>query len=229
MGQFDHLYAFARRVGEAEKQLRTPARFFAERSDEYLELAINVARATLAGIRPTDVDPESWQRRTEEILTAIGWSIVSPTTFRLHIKDPAAETAILPPKDQRNGFQAVTFDDVMRWIEDGVAGLPGGKRITPEDEASLADQAGRRKRANIIMRAYYSLTPNAAYERLRGQLQNFLRGTHATSPDEVMAAIATAWENAFRLRAREDLLNWMHAELSAAFRQSSAAPSASNT
>lgn len=85
MGQFDHLHAFARRIGDAERVLRSAEGFFAGHFDEYLKLAIEVARSTLANLRPAGVEPEAWDQRIQKVSGMIGCRLVSPTTFRFRI------------------------------------------------------------------------------------------------------------------------------------------------
>lgn len=214
----NQLRAFAAAVGRVEEKLRSPEEFFSQRAEDYHALAMRTARATLDSLRPSDVDHESWERRCEEIVHAIGWALVSPSIFRLQIKT-----------EPGNKTQIISLDDVMRWIEAGHAGEPGGKRITPEDEADLNDPTTRRNRANIIKKAYYSDQPGSTHPRLRDAIQDFLSGTLNEDPDTLTAAIATAWESVFSQRVSEDLLEWAHHGMQSALSSAAAAHGESST
>lgn len=162
MGQFDHLHAFARRIGDAERVLSSGEGFFPGRSDEYLKLAIEVARSTLAGLRPAGVEPESWDSRIQALSRAIGCSLVSTARFRLHLGGALSGPAIRPDQELESGSLPANVDR----------------------SESGADLSGL---------------------------------TRAVPADEIIGAIADAWQEAFQKRVGEDLMERALGELSRAF------------
>lgn len=202
---------FIQRTQRFEARLRKPSEFFAERSSLYLALARNIARSTMISLRPQDADPERWERRIEEVVTAVTIALMS-SGDGLRISIAERKPGDLPAKGDRSGIQMITFEDVMQWIRDGLEGKPGGKIIKPEDETAFQNEANMRVRASIIMKAYYGQEPRPQWEALRRHIQSWMRGETSSEPDEFMKAIRTAWHASFVPIVRDDLANWLRRE-----------------
>lgn len=199
---------FIERTAKFEKRLRRPNDFFASKSADYLLTARMIARDTMVNLRPPDSDPEQWKKRVDEVVDSVTASLLRTQDGLVFSISPRNPDGSLPAKDQRSAVQAITYDDVMQWIQDGLDGKPGGKNIKIEDEASLQTEKGKKARATIIMKAYYGLEPNDAWSRLRGHIQRWVRREDALKPDEFMLAIAKAWKANFIPVVERDLSVW---------------------
>ncbi len=204
-----NLEDFIAETAAHEDRLRHPADFFADRSSHYLAVARNIARSVMIAMRPPDTEPDRWERRVDEIATAITTRMLSAGNgLRLILTDRPAG-GVNPEVGARSGVEAVTFEDVMQWIRDGLDGKPGGKIIKPEDEAAFQSEGAKRARASVIMKAYYGLEPNSSWDNLRQHIQRWMRGEDIAEPDKFLDAIAAAWQENFGVILRDDLSRWM--------------------
>lgn len=219
---------FIARTANFEAQLRNPAEFFAAHAGDYLAFAKQVAASTMNALRPPEIDPDHWRRRTEEVLDAITIAMLTGGDgVRLTIHQ--APEGQLPEKGMRSAVQAISFQDVMDWITAGLEGKPGGKRLQAGDEAAFRDEKAKRVRASIIMKAYYGLEPKPSWQGLRYAIQRWLRGFDQQQPDAVLAAIATAWRAAFMAKVRRDLAAWLGQRIARFGRASESVPGQGGT
>jgi|GEM_PF-4974856 len=194
-----------------EERLSKPEEFYQMNAGHHLSVAKDIARQTMIALRPPDTDEERWRRRVEEVVDAVTIDLLSSRDgSRLSIVERPSGT--LPGKDDRTSIEAITFDDVMDWIQSGLDGEPGGKNITPEDEANLQSEAGKRTRASIIMKAYYGLDPKPEWQALREHIQRWMRGADGAAPDKLHKAIAEAWQRTMRVVLMDDLRVWLRAQ-----------------
>ena len=204
-----NLDQFIQRTQKFEERLRSPKEFFALKATDYLLTARRIARETMLTLRPPDSDPVQWSKRVDEVADSVTAALLRSQDGMVFSIRPKRDDGSLPGKDQRSPVQAITFDDVMQWIQDGLDGKPGGKNLTIEDEASLQTEKGRKARATIIMKAYYGLEPNDAWSRLRGHIQRWVRREDALKPDEFMLAIAAAWKANFVPIVEREMSAWV--------------------
>jgi len=204
-----NLDQFIQRTQKFEERLRSPREFFALKATDYLLTARRIARETMITLRPPDSDPVQWSKRVDEVADSVTAALLRSQDGMVFSIRPKRDDGSLPGKDQRSPVQAITFDDVMQWIQDGLDGKPGGKNLTIEDEASLQTEKGRKARATIIMKAYYGLEPNDAWSRLRGHIQRWVRREDALKPDEFMLAIAAAWKANFVPIVEREMSAWV--------------------
>ena len=66
-------------------------------------------------------------------------------------------------------------------------------------------EKGYRAVATIVMRAYYSLKPVAAYVRLRRAIQKYLHGSEDSTGDKLLDSVAAAWVEHFSVRFPRDM------------------------
>lgn len=206
---FDALF---RDIGRLDKNLAAPVEHFERKREPYQRTAILLARRVLMASMPADHHgkPERvarWKHRVEVTLDRIttelmlgGWGMVLSIS-----SPPDPEGELDSDKGSRPQNQRVEHKDVVEWIRAGVAGLPGGKKITPRDKEIL-DKQGENGLATIVMRAYYSRNSPANYTRLRRAIQRYLAGAvESSTGDALLDAVAAAWVEHFALRFPRDL------------------------
>lgn len=192
-----------------EERLSAPADFHASRQEPYHKIAITIARRILLASKPEATDQDRWEHKVERTLDRITTHLMlGGAGLILSISDPPDPQGDLSAKDQRPGNQLVTHADVVEWIRAGLAGLEGGKRLTPRDYKILAD-SGENSLATIVMRAYYAGRSPANYVRLRRVIQRYLHGAAESTSTPLLDAVATAWAEHFSVRYEEDLREYV--------------------
>lgn len=208
---FDQLF---RDIERLDKNLSAPVDHYERKRQPYQQTAILLARRVLMAAMPADHHgkPERvarWKKRVEVTVDRIttelmlgGWGMILSIS-----SPPDPEGELDSDKGSRPQNQKVEHKDVVEWIRAGVAGLPGGKKITARDKKVLADpKQGENGLATIVMRAYYSRSSLANYTRLRRVIQRYLAGAVEDSTgDALLDAVATAWAEHFSLRFPRDL------------------------
>jgi hypothetical protein len=192
-----------------EERMRRPADFFAERSAHYLVVARNIARSVMLAMRPPEMESARWEKRVDEIATAITTRLLTSGNGLLLSLDEPKAGGVNPVVGDRSGIEAITFEDVLQWIQDGLDGKPGGKIITEADEKAFQSEAAMNARASIIMKAYYGHEPNISWQSMRQHIQRWMRGEGVSEPDKYFDAIATAWQENFTAILGDDLARWV--------------------
>lgn len=193
-------------VVELESKLESPAEFYASHRAEYVRQAVQIAREVLSAMRPPETSQEDWQRKSQRVVSRITVDLLADGTgifFNFGEADDVADGSVLP-KDARPDRQMMTYDDIVKWVEAGIRGEPGGKRITKIDQEML-DTKGVKGVASIVTRAYYSFKPDPAYARLRAAIQRYMLGVRADESDPLLDAVSAAWEAHFEVVIRRDL------------------------
>jgi len=191
---FAELYAD---LDQLEERLSKPREFYFDRFLPYLAKARELAEKTAMDLRPQDRKKHEWDARCRHVADRVTANLVLGGGG-LMLSVPADPTfgELEEDKTARPFHQQVTHADVVRWIEAGQAGIPGGKRITPADEADIR-KSGINAKATVVMRAYYSRNPVAGYSRLRRAIQRYMHGSEGADKHVVLDAIATVWQEYF--------------------------------
>jgi hypothetical protein len=199
---FAELYAD---LDQLEERLSKPRDFYYDRFLPYLAKARELAEKTAIDLRPQDRKKPEWDSRCRRVADRVtAHLMLGGAGLTLSLPADPQFGELEDDKKYRPFHQQVTHADVVRWIEAGQAGIPGGKRITAED-AEFIGKKGINAKATIVMRAYYSRNPIAAYSRLRQAVQRYMHGSEGADKHVVLDAIAAVWAEYFATRFPLDL------------------------
>jgi hypothetical protein len=198
-------------VASFEKKLATPKAFHLQYREAYHNTARSIARRILMPEMPLNHDPDRWRAKVETVIDRITAELIlGEAGMILTIYPPKGGQGRVSPKQERPANEIVTHADVVEWIKAGETGVPGGKIITARDRKRMSDAGGGEKGYNavatIVMRAYYSLKPQANYVRLRRAIQKYLHGSEDDATgDKLLDSVAAAWVEHFSVRFPRDM------------------------
>jgi hypothetical protein len=197
------------RVRALEQDLARPASFYAANRERYHRQAVEIAAKLLVMLRPQDMDPELWKQKSTRIIDRVTADLsIFQNGIIFAVAEPSGSTdGSLSGKEERPENQAMSFDDIVDWVQAGLDGKPGGKRIKNIDRQVMAKQ-GIKGVASIVMKAYYSQKPEARYNRLRAAIQKYALGSRAEASTPLLDAIAAAWRTHFAIAITNDLRDW---------------------
>jgi hypothetical protein len=196
-------------VDEFEDKLSNPTEFRDKQYVTYYTAAVKIAEQVLIAARPSSHrDRADWDRKARTTAGRVAAEFVLGGGIMISLGRQENISGELKDKDVRPFEQKMSHADVVRWIEAGQQGRPGGKRITPEDEAFISKH-GINAKATVVMRAYYSSEPVAAYARLRRAIQRYFHGTEETDQSPLLDAVLAAWEAHFSVVYPRDLDSWV--------------------
>jgi hypothetical protein len=200
---FDELLTDVRAL---EENLREPAPMFARHRADYWRQARRVAAEVLRLLRPPEIKAPEWQAKVERIVDRVTTDLLAGANgIVFSIGDGTRFVdGSLAPNESRPASQVMSYEDIKEWIRAGIAGEPGGKRITAIDEDVMSEK-GIPGVAAIVMKAYYSKKPEARYTRLRAAIQRYFLGARKTEAEPLLDAIAVAWVEHFTPVIARDL------------------------
>lgn len=194
---FAELYAD---LDQLDRRLAHPRDFYHDQYLPYLAKARELAEKTAIALKPQDRVQHEWESRCRRVADRVTASLLlGGAGLVLSLGADPLFGELEDEKEARPYHQRMTHADVVRWIEAGQAGIPGGKRITAEDEAFIR-KSGVNAKATVVMRAYYSREPVAAYSRLRRAIQRYMHGSQGADNSSVLDAIAKVWQEYFATR-----------------------------
>jgi hypothetical protein len=195
---FDQLLSDVR---DFEAELAAPASFYARHRQPYYQQARRLAEEVLSQLRPPESKREDWKRKVDAVLDRI-------TTDLLAGGDGIVFNFAAPDESVINGerpsTQTMSFEDIKEWIRAGIAGEPGGKRITAIDDKVMREK-GVAGVASVVMKAYYSKKPDPRYARLRSAIQRYFLGARAAESSPLLDAVTVAWVEHFSVVIPQDL------------------------
>jgi hypothetical protein len=196
-------------VDEFEQKLAKPTEFRDMQFVTYYTAAVKIAEQVLINSRPPNhQDRAGWDRKARTTASRVAGQFTLGGGIMLSLSPQENISGELKDKDSRPFEQKMAHSDMVQWIEAGMAGLPGGKRITAEDEAFIR-KYGIKAKATVLMRAYYSREPVAAYARLRRAVQRYFHGTEETDNSPLLDAVLAAWEAHFSVIYPKDMELWV--------------------
>jgi hypothetical protein len=201
-------------MGALETKLSKPKAFHLEHRAAYHHTARVIARRILLPEMPLSHDPQRWRAKVETVIDRITAELMlTEAGMVITIYPPEGSLGKVSPKEQRPTTEIVTHADIVEWIRAGHNGVPGGKRITSRDYEVMAKagggDAGDRAVATIVMRAYYSFKPVAAYVRLRRAIQKYMHGSEESNGSKMLPAVASAWMEHFSVRFPRDMKKYV--------------------
>lgn len=192
-------------VRELDKALSSPESFYRDHVDSYHAEARRIAEKVLIDARPATADRVDWARKARLVADRVAAHLMLGGGMVLSLAaSKASDGSLEPDKNNRPFEQRMSHADIVEWIKAGQEGRPGGKRITPDDEAFIRKH-GINAKATIVMRAYYSREPMSSYRRLRRAIQDYFFGTEKTDTDPLLDAISVAWTEYFSVRFPQDM------------------------
>lgn len=198
----DHVRSF-------ERDLTSPVSFYAEHRAEYHRQAVVIARKLLLALRPDSTHQDEWHRKVEMIVDRVATDLIASgggLIFAFAAPRDRADGS-LSSSENRPAEQVMSFEDIERWVQAGLDGEPGGKRITAIDWKLLAEK-GTRGVASVVMKAYYSSRPDARYTRLRRAIQRYFHGARQQDAEPLLDAVSAAWKEHFAAVIPRDLRKW---------------------
>lgn len=192
---FDELLADVRTF---EAELAAPTSLYQRHRADYFQQARRVAAEVLRLIRPPEMKAEEWNLKVNRIVDRVTTEmLIGGNGIIFAIGEPGeAADGGLAPKESRPSSQMMSYEDIKEWIRAGVAGEPGGKRMTAADETAMRER-GLPGVAAVVMKAYYSSKPDARYTRLRAAIQRYFMGARKQESAPLLDAVAVAWVEHF--------------------------------
>lgn len=184
--------------------------FYAEHVEVWTATAQNLAMATMAAMRPEEVEPEIWTERTRELAAAVaaellGNEAMAGMAIRLAAGEEsvdAKEIDVTDPKTFRLGD--ISISDVEQWVEAGRNGTAPegvGKRLDERD--------ARKSNLQIAWRVMHAMRLDKNGDRLKAAIGRFMSWETGLNIDRVLAEILRTWGEAFAVIARDDLEAWI--------------------
>lgn len=192
-----------RRLRQFKESIETPAAFWAAHRERYLEVAKTIVAASLRGGRPPEADPEAWQQGIEDVLALMSSDLFGDGTGMRLLYTPALAGGgdDLGAKLAEENF--APYDDILRWVEAGQRGDPGGKRLSAEEQGMDAEEIA----ARITEVLQWSQQPE-----LLGHLAEFIAGeTGAAFSQEELEAAFTDARNQIEPILRHDFEDYARA------------------
>lgn len=203
-------------VASLEKKLATPTDFHTAKQESYHQTARAIARRILLPQMPANHDPQRWRDKVETVISRLTAELMLGGGMMLALSAPPASTGSLSPKESRPAAEIVTHADVVEWVKLGQTKSKKedpGKNWKARDYKVMAEakseEAGYRSIATVVMRAYYSTKPVAAYARLRRAIQKYLHGSEETTGDKFLDSVAAAWVEHFSVRFPRDMKQYV--------------------
>lgn len=200
---FDELLSDVRAL---EAELTAPGSLYQLHRADYFQQARRVAAEVLRLIRPPGMKVEEWSVKVERIVDRVTTEMLIGDNGIIFCIGEPGESAdgSLAPKESRPSSQIMSYEDIKEWIRAGIAGEPGGKRITAADETAMRER-GIPGVAAVVMKAYYSKKPEARYARLRAAIQRYFMGARKQESVPLLDAVAAAWVEHFAPVITRDL------------------------
>lgn len=197
-------------VRDIERRLTAPAEFYAAHAEKYQSAARQTALEILTALRPPEITEADWSvkvRSTVDRITAD--PLLFGDVMLISLSDPASGRDGTHPSHVPAGNQSsISLDDIRKWIEAGLRGEDGGKRITEADR-DLIGEKGIDAVALNVKAAVFSNYPKSSYARLRNHIRDYLITREDRETDPLLDAVLAAWMQVFPPLFESDLARWV--------------------
>lgn len=198
MATLSEARAYLERV---KREVQRPYSFYQQYRAQWKEQAEQIARVTLLQLRPDTVPVDQWAAAVERTVETVAAELIDDEMVGVHlwmlkVVEPGTAAEPYPT--------AVPFEAIVEWVQAGMNGEDGGKRI--RDEPGGVDE-GKTARA-VAWRVFHALRLNK-----NPRLLTAIQGWMATAgPPQILQAldnVQIAWEEFFSVQAVEDFQRWL--------------------
>lgn len=195
------------RLALIQHRLEDLGPFYREFLPQWHAMAQSVAAATMAGMRPDDVEEELWAARTAEMAEAVTADFLledasGGVAIRLEMagdeETNPTEIDVTDPKYFRVGN--ISIAEVEEWVaagRDGTAPPGVGKRLDARDD--------KKSNLQIAWRVMHSMRLGKSAEGLARAIGRFKTWKTGLDMDKVLAQILRDWTEVFLAAAPRDL------------------------
>lgn len=185
-----------------KREVERPIGFYEEYRPAWREQAAQIARVTLQQLRPDSVQPDQWAAAVEQTIETVTAELIDDEYVGVNLW---MLRMIEPSKPGVSPYASViTFEALVDWVQAGMNGEEGGKRI--RDEPGGVDE-GKSARA-IAWRVFHALRLNKN-PRLFTAIQSWMK---TAGPPQVLQAldnVQVAWETFFSVQGPMDFTKWL--------------------
>ena len=177
-----------------QKTVCHPSEFYQTHTPKWRTIATNLTRETVRNLIPPHAQPSIWNAKAD--------SLARQVVSILDLALPGATIGISTRSQQNNPtIMDVSVKDIQNWVEAGVQGIEGGKKLKSYDAKKTAPQIAWR-----VWHAIRRQVKNA--DRVRQHIIDFNRGDKR-DPDQLMQSILTVWIKTLIPIAQRDWKAWL--------------------
>lgn len=194
-----------------KKKLERPEGFYRENVAQWKVAAQHVATTTLLAARPESVEEGAWEKAVEAAVETVAVELTNEEAVGARIW---MMREIEPSKPGLEPYPtAIPFEVIVDWVQAGMNGEEGGKRIRDGvGEIDRDPRTGGQKTARQIAWRVFHAVRLGTNPRLAVAIQQWMQTAGDPQVLQAMDSVQTAWEEFFTVKALDDFGRWVAKE-----------------